>query len=105
MDEMRAIKLTPSQTKNLTQAIQAQGQLEQAFRIAQAQLNSAANHRQGIFEMICEAHGIDAATIDQQARINLKDDVLTISEVSASARIKKDVNKKSKSNGHDKVKA
>lgn len=102
---MRTIKLTPSQTKNLTQAIQAQAQLEQSFRIAQAQLNSAANHRQGIFEMICEAHCIDVTTIDPQAKINVKDDMLTISEVDASNRMKKDVNKKIKSNGYDKVKA
>jgi len=102
---MRTIKLTPAQDKNLTQAIQTQAQLEHQFRIAQAQLNSAANNKQGIFEMICEAHDIDIKTLDPQAKINVKDGLLTISEVSASTRIKKELTKKVKSNGHDKVKA
>lgn len=72
--------------------------LTNQFNIAQAQLNSAANYRNSIVEMIYEAHNIDPKSVPLGTKFHLKDGQLTIGEQSTSERIKSDLNKVS--NGH-----
>lgn len=75
---MKQVKLTPTQDRTLSEAVQQLVARRAEFLTAQAQMNAAANHHQAIMEMIYEAHGIDKSTIDPKTKFNLKDSVLTI---------------------------
>ncbi|MGL6121686.1 MAG: hypothetical protein ACRC1W_01355 [Shewanella sp.] len=90
---MKQIKLTQLQENKLSDAVKNVYMLQNQARIIQSQLNSAANYQQSILEMIYESHGVDTNSITPATNVNLKDGYLTIGEVNASDRIKKDLKK------------
>lgn len=98
------IKLNPVQKTKFMQAFQKENAYKQQFNTVRIQYQEAMKARQDIYEMICDAAGIDPSKFEDQIQVKNDEIVLTEKGKTTSDRIRKAVKSKIKSNGHAKVK-